>query len=170
MDQEPRRIRVIGAIFPVSREHVSNLFSSNRDVFVKFTKLNLESGSIIVFYVSGEKLLIGEAKVDHIERLSPGVAWDRYEGRVFLDKKEYDEYAETSPISKEKRKMSEITVFLLKNMRKYEKPTRSIYPVTSSGRYLTKEMIKKIRILSIWNSHVPSQDAGGPTGYRDANI
>lgn len=149
MNRELRRTKIIGAIFPVSSEHVSNLFRYNRDVFVKFTKLNLNSGSTIVFYVSGEKLFIGEAKVHRIEKLNPDIAWDRYKGRVFLDKEEYDEYAKISPISKEKRKMSEIIVFLLENIRKYKKPTRSIYPITPSGRYLTSKMIKKIRSLSV---------------------
>ena len=149
LSRERRRIKIIGAIFPVLREHVSNLFGRDRGVFVKFTKLNLEIGSTIVFYVSREKLLVGEAKVDHIERLNPEVAWSRYKDRVFLDEEEYDEYVRVSPISKEERKMSEVTVFELENVRKYKRPVRSIYPVTSSGRYLTKEMIDKIRSLSI---------------------
>ena len=149
LSRERRRVKIIGAIFPVLHEHVSNLFSSDRDVFVKFTKLNLESGSTIVFYVSGEKLLIGEAKVGNVERLNPDVAWSRYKDRIFLDEEEYDKYVKVSPISKEERKMSEITVFELENMRKYKKPVRSIYPVTSSGRYLTKEMIDKIRSLTV---------------------
>ena len=149
MALERRLTKIIGAIFPVLREHVSNLFGRNRDVFVKFTRLNLDSGSTIVFYVSGEKLLIGEARVGHIERLNPDVAWSRYKDRVFLDEEEYDQYVRISPISKEERKMSEVTVFKLENMRKYKKPVRSIYPVTSSGRYLTKEMINKIRSLSV---------------------
>ena len=118
-------------------------------MFVKFTRLNLDNVSIIVFYVSGEKLLIGEAKVGRIERLNPDVAWSRYKDRVFLDEEEYDEYVRISPISKEERKMSEVTVFELENMRKYKKPVRSLYPVTSSGRYLTKEMINKIRSLGV---------------------
>ena len=149
MDRELRRTKILGAIFPVSGEHASNLFSYNRDVFVKFTRLNLDSGSTIVFYVSGEKLLIGEAKVDHIERLNPDIAWDRYKSRIFLDKEEYDKYAKISPISKEERRMSEITIFLLENIREYKKPIRSIYPITPSGRYLTSEMIKKIRSLNV---------------------
>jgi hypothetical protein len=140
---------MIGAIFPVLREHVSNLFRPNRDVFVKFTRLNLERGSIIVFYVSGEKLLIGEAEVRYVERLNPDVAWSRYKKRIFLDEEEYERYVRVSPISKEERKMREVTVFELKNVIKYAKPIRSIYPVTSSGRYLTKEMISRIRDLGI---------------------
>ena len=143
------RNEMIGAIFPVLPEHVSNLFGGDRNVFVKFTKLNLRSGSTIVFYVSREKLLIGEAKVGHVERLNPDVAWSRYKNRVFLDEEGYDKYVRVSPVSKEERKMSKVTVFELKNARKYKRPVRSIYPVTSSGRYLTKEMIDKIRSLAI---------------------
>ena len=147
LSREPRQIKRIGAIFPVLREHVSNLFGRGRDVFVKFTKLNLESGAIIVFYVSREGLLIGEAKVGNIERLSPDAAWSRYKNRMFLDEEEYYQYVRISPVSKEKRKMSEVTVFELENMRKYKEPVRSIYLVTPSGRYLTKKMIKRIRSL-----------------------
>ena len=83
MSRERRGDKIIGAIFPVLRKHVSNLFGGDRDVFVKFTKLKLRNGSVIVFYISGEKLLSGEAKVRHIERLNPDVAWSRYKDRVF---------------------------------------------------------------------------------------
>lgn len=149
MLREPRRTLVIGAIFPVLRQHVSNLFGRDRDVFAKFTRLNVKNGSTIVFYVSHEKMLIGEAKASHVEKLNPEVAWHRYEDRIFLDEEEYHEYARISPISKNERKLSEVTVFELENIRKYKKPVKSMYPVTSSGRYLTKEMIEKIRTASI---------------------
>ena len=149
MSGELKRIKIVGAIFPILRENVSNLFGGNKDVFVKFTKLKLESGSTFVFYVTREKLLIGEAKVVYIKKLKPDVAWSRYKDRVFLHKQEYDQYVKISPLSKEKRKMREITVFELENLRRYEKPVKSIYPVTSSGRYLTEEMAKKIRSLNV---------------------
>lgn len=145
---QSRRIKIFGAIFPVLRKHVSDLFDGNRNVFVKFTKLNLPNDSIIVFYVSGEKLLIGEAKVRLTERLDPFVAWSRYKNRIFLVKEEYEDYVRVSPIGKKERRMEKITVFELENLRKYKKPAQSIYPVTSSGRYLTKEMVDKIRSLS----------------------
>ena len=148
MSRERSRIKIIGAIFPVLREHISNLFGHDRDVFVKFTKLNLKNGSTIVFYVSREKLLIGEAEVRHVERLNPNIAWSHYKDRIFLDEEEYGKYVRISPIDESARKMNEITVFELKNVRKYEKPLNSIYRITPSGRYLTKEMIDKIRSLS----------------------
>ena len=116
-------------------------------MFVKFTRLKLGSNSVIVFYVSGEKLLIGEARVRHIEKLSPAEAWSRYRNRIFLTEEEYAKYARVSPVSNEDRKMDEITVFELGNIRRYERPVRSIYPVTSSGRYLSRKMICRIRRL-----------------------
>jgi len=141
---------IVGAIFPVLPEHVPNLFDRGRDVFVKFTKLtNLRSGSTIVFYVSREKVLVGKGRVEDIEKLNPEVAWSRYKDRIFLDKEEYDSYTKISPISKEERKMKALTVFTLNKVKRYEKPVRSIYPVTSSGRYLTEEMVDEIRKLGV---------------------
>ena len=141
---------IVGAIFPVLPEHVPNLLDPGRDVFVKFTKLtNLRSGSTIVFYVSREKVLVGEGKVGAVEKLNPEVAWSRYKDRIFLDKEEYDSYTKISPISGEERKMRKLTVFVLNKVKTYRKPFGSIYPVTPSGRYLTKEMVNEIRKLSV---------------------
>jgi hypothetical protein len=140
------RQRAIGVIFPILQEHVLKLFSSGKDVFVKFTNLNLENNFVIVFYVSGEKQLIGEGKITNVTRLDPNLAWARYNGRIFLDEEEYFQYVDISPISKNKRKMTEITVMELRNIRRYRKPVDSIEPVTSSGRYLTKQMLNNIRL------------------------
>jgi len=150
LSQGWREKEIVGAIFPVLPEHVPNLFDHGRNVFVKFTKLtNLRTGSKIVFYVSREKVLVGEGKVKVIEKMNPKVAWSRYRGRIFLDEEEFDSYTEISPISGEKRKMRRVAVFVLNKVKKYRKPFRSIYPVTPSGRYLTKEMVNEIKELSL---------------------
>lgn len=150
MSQGRREKEIVGAIFPVLPEHVPNLFDHGRNVFVKFTKLTkLRIGSTIVFYVSREKVLVGEGRVKVIEKLNPEVAWARYRDRIFLDKEEFDFYIEISPISGEERKMRKLAVFALNKVKKYRKPFRSIYPVTASGRYLTKEMVNEIRELSV---------------------
>jgi len=144
-----REEEIVGAIFPVLPEHVANLFDRGRNVFVKFTKLtNLRTGSTIVFYVSREKVLVGEGRIKVIEKLNPEVVWSRYGDRIFLDKEEFDSYIEISPISGEERKMRKLAVFVLNKVKKYRKPFRSIYPVTASGRYLTKEMVNEIRKLA----------------------
>ena len=145
-----REKEIVGAIFPVLPEHVPNLFDRGRDVFVKFTKLtNLTTGSTIVFYVSREKLLVGEGKVNVIEKLNPELAWSLYGDRIFLNKEEFDSYIEVSPITREERRMRKLDVYVLNNVKKYQKPFRSIYPVTASGRYLTREMVDRIRKLSV---------------------
>lgn len=143
MSQEPERSKTIGAIFPVLPEHVSKLFD-NRRVFVKFTKLKIETGSTIIFYVSGKKLLVGEAKVGRTQRLNPDFVWSRYGKMLFLDEEAYKDYVTISPISKERRRMRKVTVYELRDVKKYTKPIKTIYPITSSGRYLTKEMIANI--------------------------
>jgi len=136
---------VIGAIFPILRKHASELLDKNRTVFVKFTKLNLKIGSTIVFYIPGEKLLVGEAKAGNIKKMDPVSVWRRYKNKLFLEKEEYDDYVKFSPVSREERKMKEITVFELKKVRTYEDVVRAFCPVTSSGRYLTKKMARQIR-------------------------
>lgn len=138
-----------GAIFPILPEHGSNLLNRGRDIFVKFTRLKLDRGSTIVFYVPHRKVLIGEARVKHIEELDPNIAWTRYKNRLFLSQEEYNGYVAVSPVTKERRKMSEIMVFELDRITKYDALVRSTYPISSSGRYLTKNMIDGIRKLGL---------------------
>lgn len=138
----------VGCIFPILRHHVSNLFGKDQPVFVKFTRFKPENCSLIIFYVSGDKLLIGEANVENVERLDPNIVWSRYNDRLFLNQTEYNEYTKISPIGKTKRKIKEITVFELKDPRRYETSIKSIFTVPPSGRYLTQKMVREIRILT----------------------
>ena len=94
--------------------------------------------------MSGEKVLIGEGVVKKIEKMMPEKAWIEYGERIFLDKKNYDQYAKVSPIENKVRKMKELTVFSFCKLRKYENPQSSVYPVTAAGRYITNKMIAKI--------------------------
>ena len=136
---------VLGATFPISSGAVESLFDQKRNIFVKFTKFKkLEKGSKIVFYVSKEKKFIGEGTVAKVEKINPEIAWIRYGKQIFLNKSKYNQYVVKSPISGNDRKMTEITVFLLKNLRRYRKPIKCTYNVTPSGRYLTKEEYHRI--------------------------
>jgi hypothetical protein len=135
--------KTIGAIFPVQQEHALRLFDHG-DVFVKFTNLHLHNKFTIIFYVCGQKVMIGEARIKKIQKLDPTVAWSYYGDRIFLNEEEYVEYVSFSPVNKQKRKMKEITVLELENLRKYKMSVKSTYAITSSGRYLTKEMLVNI--------------------------
>ena len=134
----------VGAIFPVLEEHVLNLFKSDRNVFVKFTKMTLSKGMALIFYVSGKKVLIGQAKIENVEKLDTDVAWSLYKNRIFLKKEEYDKYVGISPISGKERKMKQITVFTFSNMKKYDSPRLTTLAVTASGRYLSKKEYRDI--------------------------
>ena len=109
--------KIVGAIFPILPEHVSRLFEGNRDVFAKFSKFtNFRSGSVLVFYVSREKFLVGEGEIKDFERLDPEIAWSVCGDRIFLDKQDSDRYARISPIEKVDRKKKDITIFILRNI------------------------------------------------------
>ena len=138
---------IIGVIFPILPRHVAPLFEERKDVFVKFTKfMRLETGSKIVFQVSGEKMLVGEGVITNVEKLDPEIAWVRYGERIFLGKEEYDNYVKRSPISDEKRKMVEVTAFTISDLKRYKEPIKSVYNnVTPAGRYLTRESYYRIK-------------------------
>jgi hypothetical protein len=64
-----------GAIFPISKFHAIRFLKDHKTVFVKFTGFTqLKKGSKIIFYVSGEKLLIGEGTIDNIQSLDTETA------------------------------------------------------------------------------------------------
>jgi hypothetical protein len=136
---------VFGAIFPISSENVSSLFDQRRSVFVKFSKfLKLKKGSKIVFYLSKEKKLVGEGKITKVEKMNPKIAWVRYKKQIFLNENEYNQYVEKSPISGKNRKMTEIAIFMLKDLKRYRNQIDCMFNVTPSGRYLTQEEYQRI--------------------------
>lgn len=137
---------VSGAIFPILSGNVNSLFDQKRRVFVKFTRFKkLRKGSKIVFYVSKEKKLIGEGTIVKIEKTNPEIAWIRYGKQIFLNESEYNQYVVISPINGKDRKMTEITIFILKNLKRYKNPDECVYPVTPAGIYLTREEYQRIK-------------------------
>ena len=137
---------IMGAIFPISPRNVDSLFDQKRSVFVKFTRFKkLEKGSKVVFYLSKKKTLIGEGTIAKVEKTKPETAWSLFGKQIFLNESEYNQYVAESPITGKDRKMTEITVFILRNLKKYKKPTMSMYKVPPSGRYLIPKEYQRIR-------------------------
>ena len=135
--------RIVGAIFPVTLLNSKRIFDDKKTVFVKFTKMNFSKNSKILFYVNNEKSLCGEATIESIRKMPPIEAWDKHKGELFLNQQEYEDYTQWSPIDKKQRVSKEVTVFILKNVRKYEK-CQKIKTMTPSGRYLTQEEYNQI--------------------------
>jgi len=69
--------KTIGYVFPIRPLHSRAIFERRKDVFVKFggRLKKLQKGKKVIFHVSGEKLLIGEAIIKSIERMTPEEVW-----------------------------------------------------------------------------------------------
>jgi hypothetical protein len=121
------------------------MFDEGRTAFVKYTKFRrLGKDFILVFYVSKETKLIGEGTIEMIEKTNPEKAWTRYSGKMFLHETEYAQYVSTSAVGKKNRKMNKITVFILKNLRKFRNPVQWKSSITPAGRYLSWDEYQRI--------------------------
>lgn len=136
---------IVGAIFPISSKHANRIFDEGRNIFAKYTKFKeLKKNSKIIFYVSKERRLFGEGTINTIEKLDPKTAWDRFGQEFFLDKDEFEQYTIKSPIEGKNRVTPEITVYLLRSLRKYTKSDQFSTGMTPAGRYVTNEEYEKI--------------------------
>ena len=131
---------VLGFVFPIRPKHADSIFENKKEVFVKFGRRlrNLRVGAKAIFYVSGEKILIGEAVIKSIQPMTPAEAWKKYGPKLFLTREELLEYARMSPLGQE-RKTKILTVYVLENARKYKKPVILDKRMTLTGYYMTSD-------------------------------
>ena len=139
-------MKIYGAIFPIQQQNIDPLFNQKRRVFVKFTNFTkLKKDSLIIFYL--QKKLIGEGTIQKTERIDPENAWNQYKNKIFLNKKEFENYVNFSPISKQERKKRNINVFHLK-LNKFKKPIACPYVINAAGQYISQEEYQAIKGLS----------------------
>ena len=98
----------------------------------------------IIFYISGEKQVIGEGVIAKVEKLSPDIAWSSWGPKMIMDKCEFEKYTQTSPITGKPRANKELTVLLLKDLRKYDKSIDLTRSVTPTGCYVTEEQYEAL--------------------------
>lgn len=130
--------RIIGAVYPIPVEFVSRLFDEGRDVFVKYlprSTTRLKRGSKILFYASGgNRELVGEGVIAQIEFLKTEDVISKFGDRLFLSKKELEEYTKSQP----SRSLSKpLLVLTFKEIHKYPKAIKYRKPMTMAGRYVT---------------------------------
>lgn len=136
---------IIGAIFAVSAEHASRIFNEDRTVFVKYTNMNkLKKNSIIIFYVSKEKKLIGEGLVKNVEKMTPEDAWSKHSSNLFINEGEFNHYTSWSTIEKKSRTTPQIAVFVLKKIVKYKR-SPLFQKFSPSGQYITSKEYDAIK-------------------------
>ena len=130
----------MGFVFPIRPQHANSIFEKEKEVFVKFggRLKKLQSGAKVIFHVSGEKFLIGEAIIKSIERMTSEEVWKRYGAKLFLTRAELLEYARRSPLGEERRK-KELTVYVLTKVKKYRKPVSPKRRMTIAGYYITRD-------------------------------
>lgn len=129
----------VGYVFPIRPQHAKSIFDNGKEVFCKFGRklTKLKAGGKAVFYVSGEKLLIGEATIESIDRMTPEEAWEKYGTRLFLTRAELLEYARKTYFG-ENRTTKELTVYVLTKVKKYKKPKLPKQIMTMAGHYITR--------------------------------
>lgn len=136
---------IVGGIFPISSKHANRIFDEGRTIFAKYTKFKqLKKNSKIIFYISKEKRLFGEGTIESVEGLDPKTAWACFGQKIFLNKDEFEQYTVKSPIGGKRRMMPEITVYLLKDLRKYSKSNQLSTKMTPAGLYVTNKEYEKI--------------------------
>jgi len=131
---------IIGYVFPIHLQHADSIFEKGKNVFAKFGRelKRLEHGAKALFYISGKKFLIGEATIKSMERMIAEEAWEKYGSKLFLTREELFTYSRTSPIGG-KRKTKHMVIYVLTNVKKYEKPLTTKRRMTTAGYYITKD-------------------------------
>ena len=133
----------IGALFPIRRENVEELFCKRKDVFIKFTSFKLVPEEIILFYVSGKGGIIGQGQIERVEEMDSESAWTNYGNRIYLDRAQYELYCRASPITGKVR-TRKLKVFLLKDKQRFRRRLVPLFKVTPAGRYITKAVFDKM--------------------------
>jgi len=131
---------IVGFVFPIRSHHANSIFEKGKDVFFKFgiELTKLKAGAKALFYISGEKFLIGEAIIKSIERMTSEEVWEKYGIRLFLTRAQLLEYARKTSLG-EKRKRKELSVYVLTKVKKYKKKIFPKRRMTIAGYYITKD-------------------------------
>ena len=119
------------------------IFNKKKEVFVKFlthptknTRIK-ETMNLIIYVSNLNKSVIGEAVIKKIEFLKCDELIKKYKNKVFLNSEELKDYVS-------EREEKPLLVLTLKNIKRYNKEKILNYPITMSGKYITKEEYNKI--------------------------
>ena len=131
--------QIIGVVYPIPLQYINRIFIQRRNIFVKYirgTRTKIQSGHKAIFYAShGSKEIVGEGTIESIKFLTPDEAWQKYGEKIFLNRKELNEYTTRQPKRTSTKKM---LVLELRELKKYEKGITYPRPITMTGEYITK--------------------------------
>lgn len=124
-------------IYPVPEDLTHGLFEDEYVVFVKYTPHEVISENLrlcekLLFYESkGEKMLIGEGKIDNIELLNLNKILEKYENDLFISRETLFSYSNG--------RTKKPIVFTLKEPYKYNNKVKLKKPITMGGKLINKE-------------------------------
>jgi hypothetical protein len=133
---------VLGMIYPIPPKLASRILDETDIVFVKFAKrpILLERGSKLFFYQSSSgQVIVGEARIDEIQIMSPTRAISEYGSRLPLNRDEFWAYVG-------KRENRNLLVLSLSNIKRYNRPAKTSKSVTMAGQYMTRKLSKELSI------------------------
>lgn len=124
--------KIIGMIFPITKEMVSILKERKEAVLCKFTPQGiipkfLKTKQKVIFYFS--RHLIGEGIIKQIDLTSPLNILKRYIQNLLVTEKEFRDYVGT-------RSSKGMLLLQLYNIKIYKKESNPLYSVPMTGRYM----------------------------------
>jgi hypothetical protein len=137
---------IIGVTFPLQKKFIDRFFIQKKTVFIKPATIfsQLRTGMELFLYQSRQDTgFVGVATIKSVTLSEdPATFYDKFGTKIFLTRKELDDYIEMSKrwrtSSKNPKKKKWIAIEL-NNIKKYENVIKPKRFVTVSGRYITKE-------------------------------
>lgn len=127
--------KVKGVVFPLADPVAKNGVEEERDVFMKFTKLNVEPGLTLFLYASGDegpRKIIAIAEITEIDTLPANQAWDKYGESMFPTESEFNDYIKN-------RESKTITAIILDQVKLLDEPIDPPGNITVAGLYVDED-------------------------------
>jgi hypothetical protein len=130
-----------GLVFPLYRDIIERAVEQDKDVFVKFSRRQIDEGEELYLYESGEngrRKIVAKATVTSSQHLKPSKVKANYSDRVFQTEEELDEYTRG-------RGNKEMLVLELDDPEYLDQPVEAPGNLTVAGLYLDDERYEKLR-------------------------
>jgi hypothetical protein len=134
---------IMGVIYALPQKLAERIFEKNKNIFVKFMTHNTknikleEKDKLLIYLSNSNKKIMGEATIKKIEFLYVKELKKKYLGEVFINNKELNFYTKG-------RENKLLMVLRLEKIKKYPQEKYVSYPISMSGKYITRKDYKKI--------------------------
>ncbi len=130
-----------GLVFPLYRDIIERAVEQDKDVFVKFSRRQIDEGEELYLYESGEngrRKIVAKAIVTGSQHLKPSEVKENYSDRVFQTEEELEDYIRG-------RGNKEMLVIELEDLQYLDHPVEAPGNLTVAGLYLDDERYEKLK-------------------------